>query len=155
MYSQKSISHFFLLHCFLFHNSLQDRQTTVILIATLQMRTVLLMSCLVGTWTSETFCFIFPLFSFHFWPNLNGQSGFSGDLISSGSHGGGPLGNRGCNYLVTFWSYAWLSKYKWTDRREFSFKFDCEQVLNCKTACYVTITVLFVNIQYLTGTLAN
>lgn len=34
--------------------SLQDRRITVILTATLQMKTVLLMSCLVGTWTSDS-----------------------------------------------------------------------------------------------------
>lgn len=52
----------FLLHCRHFLNSSRGRQITAILTATLQMRTVLLMSCLAGTWTSETFCSTFPFF---------------------------------------------------------------------------------------------
>lgn len=46
-------------------HSLQDQQITVTSTATLQMMKVLLMSYLVGTWTSEDFSSIFPTFSFH------------------------------------------------------------------------------------------
>lgn len=52
----------FLLHCRHLHNSSRGRQITAILTATLRMRTVLPMSYLVGTWTSETFCSTFPFF---------------------------------------------------------------------------------------------
>lgn len=52
MHFQEPLPYFIFPHCFVSH-SLQDQQTTVILIAILWMRTVLLMSCLAGTWTSE------------------------------------------------------------------------------------------------------
>lgn len=58
----------------------------------------------------------FQCFPFYFWPTANGRSGSEWAYTSSGSHGGGPLGNTrlslpGCSF----------NSYEKTERRAFSF----------------------------------
>lgn len=78
----------------LLHLSSLDRLTTVTLTTTLQMKTILPMSYLVGIWTSEKLCSIFFLFPLthplSFWENNNNnwQTGFSGDYVSASQWGG-------------------------------------------------------------------
>lgn len=133
----------FLLHCPHLPNSSRGRQITAILTATLQMRTVLLMSCLVGTWTSETFCstFLFFLPSCTFTSKTRGVKWVFWYITSAAVMEVLRFRATVAGYFMNLW-WTWLSEHKWTARGEFLFKFDCEHTLPPKQL------ILWLKVQY-------